>query len=103
MFPPDDTLEVTAAVSGGRQGVTRWYTCSKGHKYGIGDCGQPVGRGRCPDCGEPIGAGRANYAFADGRNAQQVRGAVHPDIKTFVTLNSCDWYIGKWDSFNCKL
>ena len=71
---PDDTLEVTAAVSGGRQGVTRWYTCSKGHKYGIGDCGQPVGRGRCPDCGEPIGAGRADYAFADGRNAQQVRG-----------------------------
>ena len=74
---PDDTLEVTAAVSGGAHGVTRWYTCSKGHKYGIGNCGQPVGRGRCPDCGEPIGAGRANYAFADGRNAQQVRGLLN--------------------------
>ena len=72
-FTPDDTLEVTAAVGD----VTRWYTCSKGHEYGIGNCGQPVGRGRCPDCGEPIGAGRADYAFADGRNAQQVRGLLN--------------------------
>ena len=71
-MPQDETLEVTKAVSGGEHGVTRWYTCSRGHKYGIGNCGQPVGRGQCPDCGEPIGAGRANYAFPDGRNAQPV-------------------------------
>ena len=68
-FIPDDTLEVTSALGD----VTRWYTCSKGHTYGIGNCGQPYTRGQCPDCGEPIGAGERHYAFPDGRNAQQVK------------------------------
>ena len=59
-MPQDETMEVISALRGRQDGVTRWYTCSKGHKYGIGDCGQPVGRSKCPDCGEPIGAGNAH-------------------------------------------
>ena len=73
--------------------VTRWYTCSKGHKYGIGDCGQPVGRGNCPDCGEPIGAGKRTHAFADGRNAQQV---FHPKRKIVYKRLRELFRVGRW-------
>jgi hypothetical protein len=57
---------------GQTMGVTRFFKCSNGHIYGIGDCGQPRETGKCISCGVAIGAGRANYQFADGQNAQQV-------------------------------
>ncbi|KAI1714328.1 NFX1-type zinc finger-containing protein 1 [Ditylenchus destructor] len=35
--------------------VRKWYKCSKGHLYGIGDCGRAVVQSQCPECNEEIG------------------------------------------------
>ena len=69
-MPHDETVEARNAV----KDATRWYKCSNGHTYAIGNCGQPNETGRCPTCKEPIG-GQA-YAFAGtGHNVQQVQQA----------------------------
>jgi hypothetical protein len=39
----DEAFEARNAV----RDATQWYTCSKGHSYAIGDCGQPNQTGRC--------------------------------------------------------
>ncbi len=52
-MPQDDAPEVTRAT----RDVTRWYKCSKGHVYAVGDCGQLKGTGRCPDCSDTVGLG----------------------------------------------
>ena len=46
---------VYSALARTPQGVTRWYQCSNGHLYGIGDCGGPNEGSLCPQCGERIG------------------------------------------------
>ncbi len=49
-MPQDDTAEATAGMEG-----VKWYECSRGHIYAIGDCGRPTGEASCPDCGGKIG------------------------------------------------
>ena len=71
-MPQDETVEVTRAASG----VTKWYRCSKGHIYGVGDCGHPVGpenggRGTCPDCKAAIGGTGYNRFAVTGLSSDQ--------------------------------
>ena len=36
-------------------GNVRWYECSNGHPYSIGECGRPMQTSKCPQCGAAIG------------------------------------------------
>lgn len=47
-----------AADTGNSGGVTRWYTCSNRHVYGVGDCGMLNGTGICAECGVIVGGPR---------------------------------------------
>lgn len=40
--------------------ATKWYKCSKGHFYAVGDCGQLNQSGMCPECKERVGGGSGN-------------------------------------------
>ena len=64
-MPHDETLETKTAAGAN----LRWYSCSKGHFYAIGECGRPTQQSICPDCNEPIGG--LNHAFV--RNVQPVQ------------------------------
>uniref|UniRef100_A0A914E3E7 RZ-type domain-containing protein n=1 Tax=Acrobeloides nanus TaxID=290746 RepID=A0A914E3E7_9BILA len=47
-----ERIEIVKALGGH---VTKWYKCSKGHIYGIGECGQAMKLSVCPECKEEIG------------------------------------------------
>uniref|UniRef100_A0A914XBR8 NFX1-type zinc finger-containing protein 1 n=1 Tax=Plectus sambesii TaxID=2011161 RepID=A0A914XBR8_9BILA len=55
--------------------VTKWYKCSKGHLYGIGECGQAMQRAKCPECNEDIG-GESHRLVASSQEAPEM---VHDD------------------------
>ena len=62
-MPQDENVEtMNAARNPNGAGVTKYFECRNGHVYGIGDCGQPKGRGTCPTCAAPIGAGAQKYS-----------------------------------------
>ena len=64
-MPHDDTFEARQAV----RDASRWYTCSKGHIYAIGDCGQPMQQAKCDTCGEVIGGQGHRFAAGAGHGA----------------------------------
>ena len=47
--------------------VTKFYKCSNGHLYTIGDCTKPAVTGKCPTCGDTIGG--ADHQLAAGNTA----------------------------------
>eukprot|EP00923_Selenidium_pygospionis_P053798 GHVN01093709.1.p1 GENE.GHVN01093709.1~~GHVN01093709.1.p1 ORF type:complete len:2403 (+),score=325.49 GHVN01093709.1:991-7209(+) len=65
-MPHDIKYEVMQkAKAAGGGGVKTWYYCPCGHVYGIGDCGQPNEKGKCPDCRKPIGGGASPKNLED--------------------------------------
>jgi hypothetical protein len=55
---PDDPLymamQALMAV-GADSGANRWFTCSNGHPFAIGNCGGAMEKATCPECNETIG------------------------------------------------
>uniref|UniRef100_A0A914WNQ7 RZ-type domain-containing protein n=1 Tax=Plectus sambesii TaxID=2011161 RepID=A0A914WNQ7_9BILA len=50
--------EQTQILSGLGPDVTKWYKCSKGHLYGIGECGRALQRAKCPNATKTSEANR---------------------------------------------
>ncbi|KAI1711481.1 NFX1-type zinc finger-containing protein 1 [Ditylenchus destructor] len=48
--------------------VRKWYKCSKGHLYGIGECGGAMEESKCPECKEVIG-GSGHRVVSTSRQA----------------------------------
>ncbi|XP_042303497.1 LOW QUALITY PROTEIN: E3 ubiquitin-protein ligase RNF213, partial [Sceloporus undulatus] len=66
---PEDLL--AQAVKWEATAGLHWYTCPNGHPCTIGECGQPMQRGRCVDCGTQIG-GDNHRALPDFQRAQTI-------------------------------
>ena len=49
-----------------------WNVCSNGHRYLIGNCGEPSEAGLCPECNEPIG-GASMHKFKQGNKKLEER------------------------------
>ena len=62
-----------AIISARTGGVTTWYTCPNGHRYGIDGCGAAMQMGVCPECKSVIGG--ANHVSAEGN---RVAGDISP-------------------------
>jgi hypothetical protein len=62
-----------AIISARTGGVTTWYNCPNGHRYGIDGCGAAMETSRCPECKSVIGG--ANHQSAQGN---QVAGDISP-------------------------
>ena len=59
-MPSDEMFEVRSAIqSAGRENLT-YYTCSNGHAFAVGECGQPRATTHCRTCNQPIGMGVQN-------------------------------------------
>lgn len=56
----------------------RWYKCSNGHIYAIGDCGRAMETSKCPECNEIIG-GRHHGLVSSNALATEMDGAAPPD------------------------
>lgn len=80
LFPmaPDDEIDAVTRALG--SDVTTRYVCRCGHRFFIGNCGQPVVEGTCPACKAQIGgvghAPNANTRVDAAGAAGPVRGYV---------------------------
>ncbi|KAK7465937.1 hypothetical protein BaRGS_00037515, partial [Batillaria attramentaria] len=76
-MPEDDVDQIVQALgvnprrvySEETPDVPRMWECPNGHRYIIGDCGNPSGRGICPECGVRIGAQVYHRAEVGNREA----------------------------------
>ena len=66
-LPHDDDYELFQEFKKLNKEVTKFYKCSNGHLYTIGDCTKPAVTGKCPTCGDTIGG--AGHQLAAGNTA----------------------------------
>ncbi|KAK7097425.1 hypothetical protein V1264_004409 [Littorina saxatilis] len=57
--------------------IPKLWQCANGHRYVIGDCGNPNARGRCPECQIDIGGARYHVA-AEGNLLARVADQTQP-------------------------
>ncbi len=76
-MPHDERLEIQEACRR-TEGALKWYKCSKGHLYAIGECTQPVELGTCNECGEQIG-GTNHFLARTGQLGNDIPGEVTID------------------------
>ncbi|KAH7708252.1 NFX1-type zinc finger-containing protein 1-like protein [Aphelenchoides avenae] len=84
-----EIVEITKALG---SHVTQWYRCSKGHVYGIGECGMAMVRSRCPECQEEIG-GEDHRLVATSQQALEMTGGrpPPPPPNPFVVRFGPEW------------
>ncbi|KAI1714324.1 AAA domain-containing protein [Ditylenchus destructor] len=58
--------------------VRKWYKCSKGHLYGIGDCGMAMVQSQCPVCKEVIGGSDHRLVSTSRDATDEFRDGVAP-------------------------
>ncbi|KAI1714330.1 AAA domain-containing protein [Ditylenchus destructor] len=58
--------------------VRNWYKCSKGHLYGIGDCGMAMVSSKCPECNEEIGGSQHRLVSTSRDTTNEFRRGVAP-------------------------
>ncbi len=63
-MPHDDDFEVFNQFKQTNTESLKFYECSKGHIYSIGECKKPAMTAKCPTCQETIGG--AGYKLAEG-------------------------------------
>ena len=85
-FP--DYLRQMKEINSAIADFTTWNVCSNGHRYLIGNCGEPNQAGLCPECNEPIG-GASMHEFTQGNKKLGKRGESLSEKTsgTRVTLN----------------
>ena len=54
-IPHDDDFEAFQAFSNNPKEAIKWYCCSNGHLYTVGECFQPMEHRKCPTCNDLIG------------------------------------------------
>ncbi|KAI1716014.1 AAA domain-containing protein [Ditylenchus destructor] len=70
-----DRIEIVKAVG---YDVRKWYKCSKGHLYGIGDCGEAMVQSKCPECKEVIGGSGHRLVPTSQDATHEFRNGVRP-------------------------
>ena len=63
-LPHDDDFELFQEYKKLNTEKAKFYKCSNGHLYLIGDCTQPAYAGKCPTCGDTIGG--TGHSLAPG-------------------------------------
>ncbi|XP_070197743.1 E3 ubiquitin-protein ligase rnf213-alpha-like isoform X2 [Littorina saxatilis] len=86
-MPQDDVDQIIRALGidhsktmddyNARNETPKLWQCPRGHRYAIGNCGNPNGVGRCPECGVIIGGKDYNQA-AEGNQIALVRDSTQP-------------------------
>ena len=65
-------------------GVTKWYECKNCKApFGVGDCGQFNGTGKCDSCGAPIGG-----AHGGGRGWTEAKPSAER-LKWTLPISAC--------------
>jgi len=66
-LPHDDDYELFQEFKKLNKEAAKFYKCSNGHLYTIGNCTEPAVTGKCPTCGDIIGG--TNHQLAAGNSA----------------------------------
>jgi hypothetical protein len=69
-MPHDDDYEAFQAYKNTTKDPFKYYSCSNGHFYTIGDCTRPNAVSKCPTCKEEIGG--SNHVLAPGNKQSDV-------------------------------
>ncbi|KAK6347980.1 hypothetical protein TWF718_005800 [Orbilia javanica] len=51
----EEEVMIVRAMAEEFHGSGRWYYCTNGHPFTIGECGMPMELATCPECGQQIG------------------------------------------------